>query len=253
METIDNKYYNYILLDSRKPFKWQYKNYNFDFLPFYVGKGSGDRVKNHYFNSSKENIHKYNIIQKLKQGGYTPMYSVIYENSSEEQSFKNEIDIINFIKHNLPNADLTNILEGGNQPPIHFGKDNVNAKKVYQYNSQTGNFIQEWECAADACRFLNISTEMSKHICQCCNGSRRTAAGYIWRFTKENKVESELGKKYSRITFTKLIAYNSNEYYEFKSIKEAYIFLKEPNKGKINDVLKGKRNMYKGYFWDIEI
>lgn len=36
-------------------------------------------------------------------------------------------------------------------------------------------------------------------------------------------------------------------------MKEAYNFLKEPNKGKINAVLKGERNTYKGYFWDIEI
>lgn len=94
---------------------------------------------------------------------------------------------------------------------------------------------------------------MSKHITQCCRGERRTSAGYIWKFNKEEKVESELGKKYSRITFTKLIAYNKDEYHEFKTMKEAYKFLNEPNKGKINKVLKGEKNTYKGYFWDIEI
>lgn len=248
-----NKYYNYILLDPRKPHKWNYDKYTFDYLPFYVGKGSSNRVKNHYFDSSKDNFHKYNVIQKLKQGGFTPTYKIIYENSTEKQAFQKEIDLIKYIKINLPNSDLTNITEGGEQPPIHFSSNNPNAIKVFQYNSQTGDFIQEWECVADACRFLNISTEMSKHICQCCKGNRRTAAGYIWRFTKQSKVEPELGKKYSRITFTKLIAYNNNEYYEFNSMKEAYNFLKEPNKGKINAVLKGERNTYKGYFWDIEI
>lgn len=30
------------------------------------------------------------------------------------------------------------------------------------------------------------------------------------------------------------------------------IFLKVPNKGRINQVLKGERNKYKNYFWDIE-
>lgn len=248
-----NKYYTYVLLDPRKPFKWSYEDYTFEYLPFYVGKGSGNRVKRHYFDSSVEkNPYKYNLIQELKQGGYIPTYNIIYENSTEEKAFQKEIELINFIKNNLPNSNLTNIADGGNQPPPQFSNNNVNAVKVFQYDTKTGEFLQEWSCVADACRYLNISTEMSKHITQCCRKLRRTSAGYIWRFNKEDKVEPELGKKYSRIVFTKLIAYNDSEYHEFNSMKEAYDFLKVSNKGKINQVLKGERNKYKNYFWDIE-
>ena len=35
---MSNKYYNYILLDPRKPYKWQYKDISIDYLLFYVGK-----------------------------------------------------------------------------------------------------------------------------------------------------------------------------------------------------------------------
>ena len=40
--------------------------------------------------------------------------------------------------------------------------------------------------------------------------------------------------------------------WEFKSMKEAYDFLGEKNKGRINAVLRGERNTYKGYYWTIE-
>lgn len=35
-------------------------------------------------------------------------------------------------------------------------------------------------------------------------------------------------------------------------MKEAYSFLGEKNKGKINSVLKGERNTYRGYYWITE-
>lgn len=35
-------------------------------------------------------------------------------------------------------------------------------------------------------------------------------------------------------------------------MKEAYDFLGEKNKGRINSVLKGDRMTYKGYYWKIE-
>lgn len=63
-------------------------------ISFYVGKGSGNRVRSHYSDSDKDNKYKYNVIQKLKQGGYLPTYSVIYENSTEKQAFNEEIELI---------------------------------------------------------------------------------------------------------------------------------------------------------------
>ena len=35
-------------------------------------------------------------------------------------------------------------------------------------------------------------------------------------------------------------------------MKDAYAFLGVPNKGRINSVLKGEQNTYKGYYWKIE-
>lgn len=252
MEITNYKYYNYILLDPRKPYKWQYKDYSFDFLPFYIGKGTGNRVKSHYFDSYKDNLYKFNLIQKLKQGGFAPMYKIINIDSSEEEALKEETILIAFVRNNLREAILTNIQDGGNNPPIHIGKDNINATYVCQYDCNTGRFIKDWDTASEACRQLGYNPSNCIHITECCRGKRRTALGFIWRFEKLDEVTPEINKKYSRITFNKLIAYNDNEYYEFKTMKEAYQFLNEPNKGKINAVLKGKRKIYKGYYWKTE-
>lgn len=252
METTNNKYYNYILLDPRKPQKWSYKDYTFDFLPFYVGKGSGNRVRAHYWDSESTNPYKRNIIQQLKYGGYLPNYCIINENSSEDYTFAEEIEIIQYIRDNLTDATLTNISTGGEQPPVYIGKDNVNATYVCQYNTNTGEFIKEWDTASEACRSLGFSSDNCKHITECCRGERRTALGFIWKFEKLKLVTPELGKKFARITFNKLIAYNDTEFHEFKTMKEAYQFLNEPNKGKINSVLKGERKSYKGYYWKTE-
>lgn len=68
----NNKYYNYILFDPRKTLNWSYKDMNFKYVPFYVGKGCGFRCTQHYSKSEinrSENPYKTKIIIKLQQGG----------------------------------------------------------------------------------------------------------------------------------------------------------------------------------------
>ena len=54
-------------------------------------------------------------------------------------------------------------------------------KKVLQYDLN-GNFIREWDCAKDVKRILNID---NSGVSCSCNGKRKTAGGYIWRYADE--------------------------------------------------------------------
>lgn len=247
MEITSNKFYNYILLDPRKPFNWEYKGNQIEYMPFYVGKGSNSRVTDHYRNSCDDNSYTKNKIQKLKNGGFVPCYIVYNKNSKEDEAYQEEIQTIKFIKSVFGDV-LTNMTGGGDSPPIRFGSDNNKSIPVYQYDLD-GNFIAEHECARQAA--LSLGTSDYTHVCACCKLQRKTALGYVWRYYKQNQIDIKKSK-WDRIKFSKLIAYNNTERHEFSSMKEAYAFLGVRNSGKINSVLKGDRKTYMGYYWEVK-
>ena len=102
MENIntDNRFYNY-------------GDLHFDFEPFYVGKGNGDRCKAH-IRLYGENKFKDNKIKKILSLGLNLISLKIYENLSEKESFDNELNLINIIgRSNLKLGPLTNLTNGG--------------------------------------------------------------------------------------------------------------------------------------------
>ena len=50
-----------------------------------------------------------------------------------------------------------------------------NNKPVLQYDLD-GNFVREWECAAD------VRRELNKQISQCLKGKLKSAYGFIWKY-----------------------------------------------------------------------
>ena len=57
-------------------------------------------------------------------------------------------------------------------------RDNVrkgNNKPILQYTME-GEFVREWECAAD------VRREVNKHINHCLTGKTKSAYGYIWKY-----------------------------------------------------------------------
>lgn len=61
--------YVYIYLDPRKPGKFNYIGYNFEFEPFYVGKGTKSRIIRHLKEVDRNPL-KVNKISKIKKEGY---------------------------------------------------------------------------------------------------------------------------------------------------------------------------------------
>ncbi len=60
------------------------------------------------------------------------------------------------------------------------GSNRKNLRKVNQYNKDE-TFVKRWDSMANAARAVNDS---SQHIYECCNGKRKTAGGYIWKYAE---------------------------------------------------------------------
>lgn len=69
--------------------------------------------------------------------------------------------------------------KGKNHPSYGLrGVKNANSKKVVQYD-KNNNFIKQWDSMADIQREIGINT---CNISLCCQGKRKTAGGYIWKY-----------------------------------------------------------------------
>ncbi len=116
------KFYVYAYLDPRKPGKYCYDKLGVCFLyePFYIGKGSGNRVNNHLFQSrinKNTNKRKFNKIKKILNSRENPIAIKIKENLSNKDSLFEEEKFINVIgRLNLNEGPLTNFTAGGDSP-----------------------------------------------------------------------------------------------------------------------------------------
>jgi hypothetical protein len=118
-----NKYYCYALLDQRKPGRYSYEGVDASFLyePFYIGKGSGNRVTRHFreLRRFSENEMKWSRVKAIQnQTGEDPWYVIIEDNMDENASLLLEILMIDKIgRKHLHKGPLLNLQEGGSMPP----------------------------------------------------------------------------------------------------------------------------------------
>ncbi|MHA2023540.1 MAG: LEM-3-like GIY-YIG domain-containing protein, partial [Candidatus Thorarchaeota archaeon] len=83
-EKKENRFYVYVYLDTRKPGKFVYGEWKFNYLPFYVGKGTGRRVRCHLIEANKTNNvtglnrYKLRLIRKIREvTGADPEYLIV--------------------------------------------------------------------------------------------------------------------------------------------------------------------------------
>jgi len=114
---MNDNFYIYVYLDPRKPGKYVYENYVFDYEPFYVGMGKNNRLRQHLYeayNHRDKNIYKCNIIRKIKEElNIEPIIIKIKENLNIEDAKKIEINLIKIIGKKKNNGLLVNISDGG--------------------------------------------------------------------------------------------------------------------------------------------
>lgn len=120
MENIENeesiknekRYYVYILLDSTKPGEYIYEDIKLDYEPFYVGKGTRERIKRTLLH--RECSFKVNKIKKIRNNGGEVIAIKLYDKLEDLESRKLEIETIRKIgRRDLKLGPLSNLTDGG--------------------------------------------------------------------------------------------------------------------------------------------
>lgn len=113
----DKRFYVYIYLDPRKNGGYKYGEYEFDYKPFYVGKGSGNR-KNIHLIKSRNNTEKSHFFYKIrkirKDTGKEPIIILNKKDLKSLEALKLEIKMIKTIgRKDLKSGPLINQTDGG--------------------------------------------------------------------------------------------------------------------------------------------
>ncbi len=283
----DNRFYVYVYLDPRKPGKYIYGNYSFDYEPFYIGKGTGYRKTGHLTESSlKHNSHKNNKIKKiLKDTNEQPEIITLKNNLLEQDAFNLEIKLVALIgRKNLNTGPLTNLTDAGEGAS---GTIVSNETKLKHSQNTSGEknpmFGQKGEFAPGYGR--KMSDKEKKHLSDMKKGIYVHAGKIISEETrkklgdatrnktyeeihgiekakklKNNRSESNKKRKFYQTTKDKIAEKNSKKTWKLTSPTGEIIIIKNLNKFcKENNltntlmhyVSQGKQKQHKGWKCDL--
>lgn len=119
---MEKKYYVYIYLNPLKPGKYIYNEFEFDYEPFYVGKGTKCRYLKHLTETEEttENVVKFRLINKIFSRGKKPIIIKLLENLDNEIAYEIESKLIKLIGRRKNNSGpLTNLVVD-NKPPTKY-------------------------------------------------------------------------------------------------------------------------------------
>lgn len=250
---MEKKFYIYVLLDQREEGIWEFNELIFNNKPFYIGKGCGRRMFNHFCNSSLNVVSfKNKIIKKIKNElGELPIHYRIYDNLTEEESFIIETNIIRHFGKITDGGILVNMTDGGEGHSGYNEPKTSHYKKTYQYDL-SGNFIKEWESLSQ------IQSELSLNIGNISTAIKRngTASGYRWfyKFKGEiikSKIKAQMPIKYKNI---KQIDIKTNvviNIFDSALEIENSLNLRKGGRNKIYESLNNKNRTAYGYKWEI--
>ena len=229
---MENRFYVYAILDPRKPGNYQYDKYHFNYEPFYIGKGTEARCFDHGTKKDfKRNYNQYKTrkIKKIINQNLKPILLILYNNLSENDSFKFEIELIQIIGRRKEKGPLTNIYDGGfgsTKSEDTRNKISISLKKWYQTHIDTriGRIVEK-----------STGEKISKAL----KGRTMTP---IW---KERMIQSKLKSEKTKRSKWEVTYPNG----ETAIVNGIYTFSKEHNLAPSHmiAVASGKRSHHKGF------
>jgi hypothetical protein len=236
-------FYVYCYMNPLKPGRYTYENINFSFLyePFYIGKGSNNRINRHTHSDSLSkdgNVLKCSIIKKIKNENLDIIKIKLYDDLKENDSLYIEMDLIkNIGRRDTKKGPLSNLTDGG-EKGMNQNRD-VLKKSIDQYDL-SGKLVEKYDSIRSASKKLKI---YSGGISSCCNRKSQTYRGYVWRFSFD---VYDQPKTHDIPIFQKI----EDKIVEYESIK-SFCDINKKVRSNVTDMLRGKRkNILNIYYQD---
>ena len=165
-------FYVYIYLDPRKPGKYKYEKYKFNYEPIYVGKGKDSRI----FDFKRRNV----LLKRKLNKCFEPVYLIFKDNMTEDKAFIEEKKLIATIGHlDLKRGPLCNLIDGGEgvsgliwteDHRRNLGKTNK-GDRFDKYKKEKGSWNKG--LTKETCPSLCRSPEIGRKISKAKTGKKR--------------------------------------------------------------------------------
>lgn len=217
-----NDYYIYCYLNPLKPGIFKYGDYTFDFEPFYIGKGKGDRINHHVQRchlKNDRNLLKVHIINKILHLNLDIIKIKLLSNLAEEDALIKEVYFVNLIgRRNLNKGSLANLTNGGDGGAERLVADETK-NKISISIKNIGSWIgdknpsktkEHREFMAKILKGRTVSEETREKLRKKAMGRCHTAE------TKTRISEVIKGRKLSDFTKEKISSGNKNKKRDYK-------------------------------------
>lgn len=238
---MDTRFYVYVYLDPRKRGSFKYGEFEFDYEPFYVGKGNGYRSIGHIWEahsiannnikqSDKPNLNwrKIRKILKIEKEFGTPIVKILQDNLNEDEAYSFEIKVVSCIgraDYKLgPLLNMTDAGEGGKNPAPEV-REQMRQRRIGQKHSQ------------------EVKNKISKS-----HGNVSPKEKYVNRHGQE--AYYKILKKKAKAQQKNILQYSIEGQFikEWEGVSVAANFFKVPINN-ISCALRGKTKTIAGFMW----